>query len=198
MAISQLGGFNFLMYYSSTIFVTVGFSNPVAVGTIIAATNFFFAWINMILVDRTGRRRILLLTMPFMTPSLAVAAVVFHWIPVNHDLTLETTNVGWPAYVVPVCMICYVGFYSSGMGNTAWLSSEFYPIEIRAMGTMMLTYTCWGSNIIVASTFLMQMGNTTPSGAFSFYAAICACAFVAVFFCYPKVRGMTLEVSSII
>lgn len=95
MAISQLGGFNFLMYYSSTIFVTVGFSNPVAVGTIIAATNFFFAWINMILVDRIGRRRILLLTMPFMTPSLAVAAVVFHWIPVNHDLTLETTNVGW-------------------------------------------------------------------------------------------------------
>ena len=42
MAISQLGGFNSLMYYSSTLFALVGFANPVAVGTIIAATNFFF------------------------------------------------------------------------------------------------------------------------------------------------------------
>ena len=193
MAISQLGGFNSLMYYSSTLFGIVGFSNPVAVGTIIAATNFFFTWVNMILVDRIGRRRILLLTMPFMALSLAVAAVVFHWIPVNHDLTLQSTKVGWPAYVVLVCMIFYVGFYSSGMGNTAWLSSEFYPMEVRAMGTMMLTCTCWGSNIVVASTFLTQMENTTPSGAFGFYAAVCACGFVAVYFCYPEVRGMTLE-----
>lgn len=41
------------------------------------------------------------------------------------------------------------------------------------MGTMMLTMTCWGSNVIVASTFLTQMENTTPSGAFGFYASIC-------------------------
>ena len=45
MAISQLGGFNSLMYYSSTLFGIVGFSNPVAVGTIIAATNFIFTWV---------------------------------------------------------------------------------------------------------------------------------------------------------
>jgi MFS transporter, SP family, solute carrier family 2 (myo-inositol transporter), member 13 len=129
MAISQLGGFNSLMYYSSTLFGIVGFSNPVAVGTIIAGTNFFFTWVNMMLVDRIGRRRILLCTMPFMAASLALAAIIFHWIPVNHDLTLKNDHVGWPAYVVLVCMIFYVGFYSSGMGNTAWLSSEFYPME---------------------------------------------------------------------
>ncbi len=129
MAISQLGGFNSLMYYSSTLFGIVGFSNPVAVGTIIAGTNFFFTWVNMMLVDRVGRRRILICTMPFMAASLALAAIVFHWIPVNHDLSLKSNKVGWPADVVLVCMIFYVGFYSSGMGNTAWLSSEFYPME---------------------------------------------------------------------
>ena len=193
MAISQLGGFNSLMYYSSTLFGIVGFSNPVAVGTIIAATNFFFTWVNMILVDRIGRRRILLLTMPFMALSLALAAVVFHWIPVNHNLTLKEASIGWPAYVVLVCMIFYVGFYSSGMGNTAWLSSEFYPMEVRAMGAMMLTCTCWGSNIIVASTFLTQMENTTPSGAFGFYAAVCFLGWIAVWRCYPEVAGLTLE-----
>jgi SP family myo-inositol transporter-like MFS transporter 13 len=63
MAISQLGGFNSLMYYSSTLFALVGFANPVAVGTIIAATNFFFTWVNLMVVDRFGRRRILLSTM---------------------------------------------------------------------------------------------------------------------------------------
>lgn len=195
MAISQLGGFNSLMYYSSTLFALVGFSNPVAVGTVIAGTNFFFTWVNLMLVDRVGRRRILLLTMPFMGLSLILAAIAFHWIPVNHDLTLKAgVSVGVPAKLVLVCMVIYVGFYSSGMGNTAWLSSEFFPMEIRAMGTMMLTMTCWGSNVIVASTFLTQMENTTPSGAFGFYAAICILGcFPCVYFCYPEVKGMTLE-----
>ena len=63
MAISQLGGFNSLMYYSSTLFALVGFSNPVAVGTVIAGTNFFFTWVNLMLVDRIGRGCILLCTM---------------------------------------------------------------------------------------------------------------------------------------
>ncbi len=72
-----------------------------------------------------------------MALFLALAALAFHWIPINHDLSLKTTKVGWPAYVVLACMIIYVGFYSSGMGNTAWLSSEFFPMEVRAYGTMM-------------------------------------------------------------
>lgn len=193
MAISQLGGFNSLMYYSSTLFALVGFSNPVAVGTVIAGTNFIFTWVNLMLVDRVGRRRILLCTMWGMAAALVCAAVCFHWIPINHDLTLKNNTVGWSAYVVLVCMVVYVGFYSTGMGNTAWLSSEFYPMEVRAVGTMMLTLSCWGANIIVASTFLTQMENTTPSGAFGFYAAICFFGWVAVYFCYPEVKGMTLE-----
>ncbi|MCJ1259176.1 myo-inositol transporter [Lignoscripta atroalba] len=193
MAISQLGGFNSLMYYSSTLFAIVGFKNPVAVGTIIAGTNFVFTWVNLMLVDRIGRRRILLCTMWGMALFLALAAVCFHWIPVNHDLSLKDTKVGWPANVVLVCMVFYVAFYSSGMGNTAWLSSEFFPMEVRALGTMMLTCTCWGSNVVVASTFLTQMEDTTPSGAFGFYAAICFFGWIAVYFCYPEVKGMTLE-----
>lgn len=63
------------------------------------------------------------------------------------------------------------------------------------MGT---TMTCWGSNVIVASTFSTQMENTTPSAASSSYAsssyaAICILGWVAVYFCYPEVKGMTLE-----
>ncbi|WYZ38212.1 hypothetical protein EsH8_III_000126 [Colletotrichum jinshuiense] len=194
MAISQLSGFNSLMYYSPLIFSLVGFDNPVAVGTIIAGTNFIFTFVNLILVDRVGRRRILLCTVQFMGVFLVVAAVAFKWIPINHDLSLgEGATVGPPAIIVLVSMVFFVAFYSSGIGNTAWLSSEFFPMEVRAMGTMMLTMSCWGSNIIVASTFLTQMENTTPSGAFGFYAAICVLGWVSIYFCYPEVKNMTLE-----
>ncbi|KAF3003858.1 myo-inositol transporter [Neopestalotiopsis sp. 37M] len=194
MAISQLCGFNSLMYYSPTIFAQIGFSNPVAVGTIIAGVNFFFTFVNLIAVDRIGRRRILLCTVQFMGLFLIVAAVAFHYIPMNHDLTIvEGASIGWQSSLVLASMIFFVAFYSSGIGNTAWLSSEFYPLEVRSMGTMMLTMTCWGANIIVASTFLTQMENTTPSGAFGFYAAICILGYVCIYFGYPEVAGMTLE-----
>jgi SP family myo-inositol transporter-like MFS transporter 13 len=43
--------------------------------------------------------------------------VCFHWIPINHDLTLKSSHIEAPAYLVLVCMVIYAGFYSSGMGN---------------------------------------------------------------------------------
>ncbi|KAJ2993493.1 hypothetical protein NUW58_g1825 [Xylaria curta] len=194
MAISQLAGFNSLVYYSPLVFSLVGFENPVAVGTIIAGVNFVFTFVNLILVDRVGRRRILLCTVQFMGFSLVIAAVAFIYIPITHDLTLEpNVMVGWPAKLVLAAVVFYVAFYSSGIGNTAWLSSELFPMEVRSMGTMMMTMVCWASNIIVASTFLTQFENTTPSGTYGFYAAICLLGWVAVYFCYPEVAGMTLE-----
>ncbi|KAL1875483.1 hypothetical protein VTK73DRAFT_10033 [Phialemonium thermophilum] len=194
MAISQLGGFNSLMYYSPLLFSLVGFSNPVAVGTVIAGTNFIFTWVNMMLVDRAGRRRVLLCTVPFMSLFLVMGAIAIHFIPINHDLSLKPGVTPGPAAIsMLVAMILYVGFYSSGIGNTAWLSSEYFPMEVRAMGTMMMSMSCWGANVIVASTFLTQMENTTPSGAFGFYAGICAAGVVCIYFCYPEVKGMTLE-----
>ncbi|PTD06058.1 Myo-inositol transporter 1 [Fusarium culmorum] len=189
MAISQLSGFNSLMYYSPLLFSLVGFSNPVAVGTIIAGTNFIFTWVNLMLVDRAGRRRILLCTVPFMGIFLVIAAVCFKFIPINHDLSLASdAKIGWPAIVVLISMVFFVGYRQHRLAFKRVL-----PMEVRAMGTMMLTMTCWGSNIIVASTFLTQMENTTPSGAFGFYAAICILGWVCIYFCYPEVKGMTLE-----
>ncbi|KAJ5334125.1 general substrate transporter [Penicillium brevicompactum] len=193
MGMQQFTGYNTLMYYSSTLFGLVGFSNPIAVGTIIAGTGFGCTLVYFLIIDRFGRRFILLATMWGMSLFLALAAVGFHWIPVKDDLTLEKNVVGWPGYLVLAAMIIFVVFYSLGIGNLAWFSSEIFPIEIRALGTMMMTCTCWGGNIVVASTFLTQMENTTPSGAFGFYAALCFVGWVGVYFCYPEVKGMTLE-----
>lgn len=63
MAIQQFCGFNALMYYSSTLFKSIGFNNAIAVGTVVAATNFLFTLVSLWKIDRVGRRRILIWSM---------------------------------------------------------------------------------------------------------------------------------------
>ncbi|KAI7479665.1 general substrate transporter [Hortaea werneckii] len=194
MVISQMSGFNTLMYYSSTLFALVCFSNPVAVGLVVAGTNFVMTWVNMMTVDPIGRRRVLVSTVWGMSAGLLAVAIAFSLIPVNTEtLELEATSVSAPAIVVLVFIIWFVFFYGVSVGNTAWMSTDFFPMEVRAMGTMWLTCSCWGSNIIVSSTFLSMMKGMTPSGAFGFYAAICGLGWVLIILFYPEVSGLTLE-----
>ncbi|KAK7899730.1 hypothetical protein LTR67_003475 [Exophiala xenobiotica] len=194
MVISQMSGFNTLMYYSSTLFALVGFSNPVAVGLVVAGVNWIMTGVNMACVDPLGRRRVLISTVWGMAAGLMAVAIAFSFIPVNtHTLELETTKVSTPAIIVLVFIIWFVFFYGVSVGNTAWMSTDFFPMEVRAMGTMWLTCSCWGSNIIVSSTFLSMMKGMTPSGAFGFYAAICGIGWVLIYLFYPEVSGLTLE-----
>lgn len=181
MVISQMSGFNTLMYYSSTLFDLVGFSNPVAVGLVVAGTNFVMTWVNMMAVDPIGRRRILVCTVWGMSAGLLAVAIAFSFIPIDPEtLELRSDSISTPAIVVLVFIIWFVFFYGVSVGNTAWMSTDFFPMEVRAMGTMWLTCSCWGSNIIVSSTFLSMMKGMTPSGAFGFYAAICGIGWVLI------------------
>jgi SP family myo-inositol transporter-like MFS transporter 13 len=194
MAISQLSGFNTLMYYSATLFKIVGFNNATAVAITVSATNFIFSVLNLVIVDKFGRRRIMLVTILGMSLCLVIAAISFHFIPINlRTLAVESDEIGWPGYLLIVIIICFVGFYSSGVATIAWIGTELIPLEVRAMGTMLNTVTCWSTNIIIASTFLSMMKGITPSGAFGFYAAICFFGWLFVIFCFPEVKGMPLE-----
>lgn len=194
MAISQLSGFNTLMYYSATLFKIVGFSNATAVAITVSATNFIFSAVNLVIVDKFGRRRILLVTVIGMSACLLIAAIAFSFIPINlHTLEVESDQIGWPGYLLIVIIICFVGFYSSGIATIGWICTELIPMEVRAVGTMLNTVSCWSTNIIIASTFLSMMKGLTPSGAFGFYAGICFFGWVFVIFCFPEVRGMPLE-----
>lgn len=92
-----------------------------------------------------------------------------------------------------VTIIFYVAFFSSGVAPISWIGTERLPLEVRAMGTMVNTVTCWATNLIIASTFLTMMKNMTPSGAFGFYAGICFTGFVFISFCYAETKGMALE-----
>lgn len=119
--------------------------------------------------------------------------MAFHWIPISPDLTVQTRDINWAGIVLLVTIIVYVGFFAAGVAPIAWVGTEFLPLEVRALGTMLNTVTCWGCNIIIASTFLSMMKAMTPSGAFSFYAGICFVGWVFVVFCYAEVHNMPLE-----
>ncbi|KAL7757182.1 hypothetical protein ACKLNR_011709 [Fusarium oxysporum f. sp. zingiberi] len=193
MAISQLGGFNTLMYYSATLFSLVGFNKPTAVAIVVGATNFLFTFVNLVVIDKLGRRIILLVTVLGMAVSMVIAAVAFHWIPISKDLVLQADSVNWAGIVVLVTIIFYVAFFATGVATIGWVGTELLPLEVRALGTMMNTVTCWSCNLIIASTFLSMMKSMTPSGAFGFYAGICFFGWIFVIFFYPEVKGLPLE-----
>ncbi|KAL1869739.1 hypothetical protein Plec18167_007663 [Paecilomyces lecythidis] len=194
MAISQLCGFNTLMYFSATLFSMAGFDKPTAVSIVVGGANFIFGFINFASIDRFGRRIVLLITVLGMCLSLVVAAIAFHWIPVSSDLSaVQTTGISWAGILLLVTIVLYVAFFAAGVAPVAWVGTEFLPLEVRALGTMLNTVTCWGCNIIISSTFLSMMKAMTPSGAFGFYAGICFVGWIFVIFCYAEVHNMPLE-----
>ncbi|OGE55138.1 hypothetical protein PENARI_c005G07680 [Penicillium arizonense] len=137
MAVSRLGGFNTLMYYSSTLFSMVGFDKPVAVSIVVGGTNFLFGFVNSAVIDRFGRV-ILIVTVLGMSLSLVVTAIGFHWIPVTHMDSASTTTAGsesWATILLLVTIILYVAFFAAGVAPVAWVGTELLLLEVRALGT---------------------------------------------------------------
>lgn len=194
MTFSQFTGFNTLMYYSATLFAIAGFSNPTAVGLVVSGTNFIMTGINAYAADGFGRRKLLIWTTWGMSAGLVAVAVAFHYIPVDTaTLEVQQTTITPAAIVVLIFIVVFVMFYGVSVGNTAWMSVDFFPMEVRAMGSLWMTACCWAANVIVSSTFLSMMHSLTPSGAFGFYAAICFIGWIWIILCYPEVSGLTIE-----
>jgi SP family myo-inositol transporter-like MFS transporter 13 len=121
------------MYYSATLFKIVGFNNATAVAITVSATNFVFSFVNLIIVDKFGRRKILLVTVLGMAVCLVVAAVSFAYIPIDlHTLEVQSDNIGWPGMLLIAVIILFVGFYSSGVATVAWIgkSNSLTPSHI--------------------------------------------------------------------
>lgn len=196
--IQQFTGFNSLMYFSTTIFETIGFDNPTAVSIIIAATNFVFTVVAMCIIDIVGRRRILLWAIPGMCISLVVCAIAFHFLGIKFDSSshvqiAQTGITGW-GIVVIVGMVLFVATYAIGIGNSAWTGVElFSDVNVRSVGGMFAAATNWSGSLVIASTFLTMLANITPSGTFAFFAGLCFISFLFVYFLLPEVSGLALE-----
>ncbi|CDK29194.1 unnamed protein product [Kuraishia capsulata CBS 1993] len=194
--IQQFTGFNSLMYFSSTIFQAIGFDNSTAVSVIVAGTNFVFTLVAFFVIDRVGRRRILLIGIPGMMISLIVCAISFHYIKIEFKdgsaVLRDTKITGW-GIVVIVGMVCFVATYAVGIGNVPWQQCELFPQSVRGIGASYATATNWSGSLVISATFLTMLENITPTGTFAFFAGLCLVAYVFVFFCYPELSNMELE-----
>lgn len=199
--IQQFTGFNSLMYFSATIFETCGFHNPTAVSIIIAATNFVFTGVAMFIIDKVGRRKILLVALPGMCIAMVVCAIGFHYMNIkftsSSDVIVKQTGItGW-GIVIIIGMVVFVASYAVGIGNSAWTGVElFSDINVRAIGGMYASATNWAGSLVIASTFLTMLENITPTGTFAFFAALCFVSFLFVFFLLPEISGLKLEEST--
>ncbi|OCL12934.1 general substrate transporter [Glonium stellatum] len=194
----QLCGFNSLMYFSATIFSLVGFRSPTLTSLSIALTNFAFTLVAFHSIDRVGRRRILLYSIPIMVIGLSLCSVAFNFVNIpSHEVATNNPaeNVAgavWPV-VILVAMIIYVAGYAIGMGNVPWQQSELFPLSVRSLGSGLATATNWGSNFLIGLTFLPMMEGLTPVGTFALYTVICIACWFTVWRIYPETCGLSLE-----
>ncbi|KAJ5502041.1 Major facilitator superfamily domain general substrate transporter [Penicillium fimorum] len=199
-AVQQLCGFNSLMYFSATIFSSLAFSSPTLTSLSVAMTNFVFTLLAFVLIDRIGRRRILLYSIPVMVIALVVCAFSFssmdgEWNSEPPSGSQE--NHDSPSSLVPIaillCLTIYTAAYALGLGNVPWQQSELFPLNVRSLGSGLATATNWGSNFIIGLTFLPMMEWISPSWTFALYALVCVVGWVAVWAIYPEMSGLGLE-----
>jgi len=192
-----------LRYFSATIFALAGFTSPTLTSLTIALTNFFFTWIAFYTIDRVGRRRILLYSIPFMVLGLLLCALSFSHLDIDmaspfhisdvhsSGSTLANTSI-WPTALI-LSLLLYVASYALGLGNVPWQQGELFPLSVRSLGSGIATSTNWGANTIVGLTFLPMMEFLSPSVTFVVYAAVCVIAWISVRGYYPETMGLSLE-----
>ncbi|KAG0652795.1 Myo-inositol transporter 2 [Hyphodiscus hymeniophilus] len=196
---------NSLMYFSATIFTILGFSSPTLTSLSVALTNFIMTCVALVLIDRVGRRRILLWSIPIMALGLLLCAVGFLFITLPADLNSENPASAAAAHgeyplsertaplLVLASVMVYVGAYALGLGNVPWMQSELFPLNVRSMGSSLSTSTNWGANFVVGLTFLPMMEFFTPAWTFVVYACVCLGGWICIWRIYPETKGLSLE-----
>ena len=187
------------MYFSATIFSLLGFYSPTMTSLSIAVTNFICTLIALLIIDRVGRRRILLLSVPVMIAGLVACSIAYECLgrptlgaePFNKIMDPDARS-PW-AVVILIAMIVYVCGYAIGIGNIAWQQSELFPLSVRSLGSGLATATNWGSNFVVGLTFLPMMEYLTPAWTFAVYALVCAIGWICAWGIYPETKRLGLE-----
>jgi len=183
--LQQVTGVNTILFYGSIIFTEqVGGqtdSSALLANVVIGLVNFLFTIVALAVIDRIGRKPLLLIASGGMGLCLLVLGMTFRIQPAGGSLILAV-------------MLCYVACFAVGMGPGVWVvMSELFPTRIRGRAMAIATVTLWLACLLLTLTFLSLVSAITVSGAFWLYGAICAVAFLFVLFVVPETKGKTLE-----
>jgi MFS transporter, SP family, galactose:H+ symporter len=183
----QVTGINTVIYYAPMIVLTAGISS--ASGAILATAgiglvNVIMTIVAMWLIDRVGRRPLLLVGIAGMTVCLGILGAAFR-------MTAETSTVAWVAVIT---LMAYVAFFAISLGPIFWLLiAEIYPLQIRGLAEGTAAGSNWIFNLVVSMTFLSLVQIMGPSWTFWLYGVLAIAAFIFSYYLVPETKGRTLE-----
>jgi MFS family permease len=136
------------------------------------------------LLDRVGRRPLLMVGLVGMILSLGGLGLVFHAMDAGASVGVVATAL----------LMVYVGFFAISLGPIFWLIiAEIYPLQVRGLAMGIATLVNWASNWLVAVTFLSIVDLLSPAGAFWLYAVLGIGALAFSYLRVPETKGRSLE-----
>ena len=178
---NQLSGINAILYYLNDIFAHAGFTKlsgnlqAVAVG----ATNLLFTVLAMSVIDRVGRK--LLLLIGALGTALCLAGVSAIFFTGEHQNLLLGLLIG------------FIAFFAFSQGAVIWVYlAEVFPNNIRAQGQSLGSFSHWFMNALISGVFPL-MAASSGGYPFAFFSAMMVLQFFVVFTLYPETTGLSLE-----
>ena len=178
---NQLAGINAILYYLNDIFAAAGFSKVSAdlQAVAIGLTNLVFTMLAMSLIDKVGRKTLLLIGA--VGTGLCMAGVAGIFLTHRHEKMLVWLLIG------------YIGFFAFSQGAVIWVYlGEVFPNRVRAKGQSLGSFSHWLMNGVISLLFPV-MAARSGGYPFVFFAAMIALQFVVVLLFYPETKGLSLE-----
>jgi MFS transporter, SP family, galactose:H+ symporter len=183
----QITGINAIIYYSPRIFEAMGFTGNFALlglPALVQVAGLAAVGTALLLVDRLGRRPILLSGIAMMIAADVVLIVVFG----RGGLGGAGLVFGFAGIVV------FIFGYTMGFGSLGWVyASESFPSRLRSLGSSVMLTSNLVANAIVAASFLTMLHSLGGTGVFAVFALLAAIAFFVVYRYAPETKGRQLE-----
>ncbi|CAH9067397.1 unnamed protein product [Cuscuta europaea] len=188
LSLQQLSGINSVLFYSSKIFESAGVSSSKAATFGIGAIQVIVTVIATLLMERAGRRLLLLLSALTMTIGTLIVAAAFFL----KDCTPERLHSHFGVISVVGLLILVIGF-GLGLGGVPWIiMSEILPVNVKSLGGSVATLSNWMAAWVVTMTANLLL-DWSKGGTFALYALVSAFTTFFVYLWVPETKGKTLE-----
>ncbi len=184
---NQLSGINALMYYAPHIFrmAGAGEDSSLAQAVIVGCTNLVFTMAALLVIDKFGRRKLMVIGSIGYILSLAATAAAFY------RYGTEFTEFG--GTVVLVSLMVFIASHAFGQGAVIWVYlSEVFPNRVRAKGQALGSFTHWVFAALISWTFPV-IADLSGGHTFAFYASMMVLQLVWALKIMPETMGVPLE-----
>lgn len=202
MFFQQATGINAIMFYADMIFEEANFKNSSLASVIVGLVQVAFTAVAALIMDRAGRKVLLLLSGIVMAVSTTLFGVYFR-IRVAHmnnssGLMGPVHMADGPtdplAWLALLSMGLFIAGFAVGWGPIPWLlMSEIFPLRARGVASGVCVVTNWGCAFLVTKIFHDLLDLLTPYGTFWLFAAFCGLNVLFTVLCVPETKGKTLE-----